>query len=780
VIINTESSANANDIQDVAEWLEVSSIPLSDRRKRQLGWLIVLSDRTEQWRMEQALREQNTYLEQEISDRQRAEEAYLNLVDYSLQGLAIFQDERFVFANAAMTDMLGYTVEELLALEPGMVWQLIHPDDRALVAHYTQTRNAGLPAPTRYEVRLLHKAGAVRWAEVFVAPITFLGRSAYQIAYIDITERKQAEEALRKLQQAIEQSPSSIMITDRDAHIEYVNPRFTSLTGYTLDEVRGTTPRMLKTAHTATTVYQDLWATILAGNEWRGEFCNRTKTGDIYWEWASIAPIVDAAGQITHFVAVKEDITERKRTQAQLQQQQQALAMFRERERLARELHDTVGQVLGYVQAQLHVLRDLLHRGELTEADLILERLTTVAHETHGDMRAFIVGVQTGDTLKQGFVPSVERYLERYEQIYGIQTTLTVAPNLVDHPFAPVVEAHLVRIIQEALSNTRKHAEASQIDVTFEQYADQMRLVIADNGRGFDPSALPADTAQGFGLQSMQERVREIEGIFRIETPSGGGTHVIVHVPLQNLDAPRIKGLRVLLVDDQQLFLEGIQNMLTSRGIPVVGTARNGQEALEQARCLRPDVILMDVDMPVCDGLEATRRIKAELPDIQIVMLTVSADDDTLFEAIKGGAVGYLLKNLDVRDFFALLAGLERGEVVLAPEMAQKLVREFARPYQPATAAPTETKASAATEPTAPRTHAPDAVTQLTEREFEVLGLVAQGHTYRAVGERMGYSERTIKTVMSSILKKLHLKNRAAAVAYARKLGLASEGSDQD
>ena len=132
------------------------------------------------------------------------------------------------------------------------------------------------------------------------------------VVFRDISERKQAQAQLQKLSSAVDQSPSSVMITDVDGRIEYVNPKFTQLTGYTWEEIIGRNPRVLKSGDQPPEFYEDLWKTITSGREWHGEFCNRKKNGDIYWELASISPIHDADGQISHFVAVKEDITERR------------------------------------------------------------------------------------------------------------------------------------------------------------------------------------------------------------------------------------------------------------------------------------------------------------------------------------------------------------------------------------------------------------------------------------------------------------------------------------
>ena len=137
--------------------------------------------------------------------------------------------------------------------------------------------------------------------------------------------------------------------------------------------------------------------------------------------------------------------------------------------------------------------------------------------------------------------------------------------------------------------------------------------------------------------------------------------------------------MKVLLVDDHPLFLDGLKNLLTTRGVQVVGCARDGLEGLDKARTLHPDVILMDIHMPRLDGLATLRLIKAELPEIRIVTLTMLAEDEDLFEAIKSGACGYLLKTQDTDEFFALLQDVARGEVALSPGLAARILSEFGR-----------------------------------------------------------------------------------------------------
>ncbi|HIC88981.1 MAG TPA: response regulator transcription factor [Anaerolineae bacterium] len=210
--------------------------------------------------------------------------------------------------------------------------------------------------------------------------------------------------------------------------------------------------------------------------------------------------------------------------------------------------------------------------------------------------------------------------------------------------------------------------------------------------------------------------------------------------------------IRILLVDDHTLFRRGLASLLAGRpNLEVVGEASDGDEALEQARRLMPDVILMDVGMPHCDGLEATRRIMSEMPYVKIVMLTVSDDDRTLFEAIKSGAQGYLLKNLEPDELFEMLEGVSRGEAPIARTTASRILREFSRQV---------------------RGEPHPSLTDLSEREQEILQLVARGLSNKEIAVALSITEHTVKNHLRNILDKLHLQNRVQAAVFAARAGI--------
>lgn len=211
--------------------------------------------------------------------------------------------------------------------------------------------------------------------------------------------------------------------------------------------------------------------------------------------------------------------------------------------------------------------------------------------------------------------------------------------------------------------------------------------------------------------------------------------------------------IRVLLVDDHVLFRRGLAGCLAEAGdFEVVGEAEDGQQAVELCKELMPDLILMDVLMPKCGGLEATRHIKEENPGVKIVMLTVSEEDHNVFEAIKNGAEGYLIKDVKPADLRRMLRGIWAGEAPISPCTATRILREFARRVRPeADGAP---------------------VGRLTPREREVLELVTAGQANKEIAAALCVSEHTVKKHMRNILEKLHLQNRVEVAVYALQQGM--------
>jgi PAS domain S-box-containing protein len=245
------------------------------------------------------------------------------------------------------------------------------------------------------------------------------------------------------------------------------------------------------------------------------------------------SPLTDRRGSQLGRVVVLHDITEVKQARDRFLEQQRALATLQERERVARELHDSLGQVLGYVKMQAQAARGLLAQNQSAEADRYLAQLVAVAQDAHADVREYILGARADISAEAGFILALTQYLQRFSENCGIAAELSAPPELSDGAFEPMVEAQLLRIIQEALTNVRKHAQARHVHIGLSVSDSRAEVIVRDDGAGFDPEVLETAEGQRFGLGFMQERAAEVGGSVRIHSAPGVGTQVIIGVPLR-------------------------------------------------------------------------------------------------------------------------------------------------------------------------------------------------------------------------------------------------------
>ena len=596
------------------------------------------------------------------------------------------------------------------------------------------------------------------WFYYDLTPVAIAGATIFT----SLVFRFRAQEAVPVPRNAVmEKMTGAVLILDNHNRIMDLNPAAEAFFG-------------LKAAKVAGCVFEEIlrgWPELAAAGRDRSvsyrEFSRDGRHYEIY-----ISGLNDgrkAAG----LLVVIQDVTAQKAAEAQLIQQQQALLVLRERERLARELHDSLGQVLGYTNIQIQTIREILKSNRIPEADRSLARLSQVIMEANTEVREFIYEVKTTLLFKEGFFAALQQYLTHFEENFQIRTETQNPDGLTDAELDLPVGVQLFRIIQEDLENVRKHARAGKVTITFRKQDRQIRVSVADDGVGFDPEKLAAGQSS-FGLEVMRERAGQIGGAIRIESEPGQGTKVTVTIPgytgPDQISTPAGPGvgtretdpkIRVLLVDDHVLFMEGLQNLISSKGFEVIGTAKDGLEALEKARLLHPEMVLMDLQMPRCNGLTATRLIKTEMPEIKIIILTMSDREQDLWEAIKNGASGYLLKGLRAEELIGQLSGLASGATIISPELAAQVLEEFSWEER-------ETAAVAEPTPVEPEY-------ALSQRQIKILALIAEGYTYKEVASKLFVSERTIKYQMADILKQLQLKTRRQAIAYARKAGLGKE-----
>lgn len=451
---------------------------------------------------------------------------------------------------------------------------------------------------------------------------------------------------------------------------------------------------------------------------------------------------------------LQEEVFQREAIQGELLQQHRKSAIAEERERMSRDLHDGFGQLLAYINVQAQAAQTLVEENRPQAALANLRLLIQATQTSNHELRHYIFGLRESLKSTANFSDVVQEYLDAFTQAWGVYSRL-IRPKQREISLPDSVSDQLLYILQEALINIRKHSHASLVEVTIIFQENAVEMVVSDDGIGFDRQRTPRFPKEHFGLGIMHERARQIGGNLEIRSSPGLGTRISIRVHLTSLHPTistiaSMKGLRVLLVDDQPLFLEGMKNLLLARGLVVVGMANDGLQAYEQAALLHPDLVIMDVNMPVCNGIEATRMIKADFPDMQVILLSAFEEDGDILQAMKYGASGYLPKSLDIEQIFEMVLKSLNGDVQMPPLLAARMLQEL-----------NESLAKQGQQ----KTSMPD----LTDRQWDVLRLVASGKTYKEVGLQLSLTERAIKYHMEQILARLQLETRRDAVNFMRR-----------
>jgi PAS domain S-box-containing protein len=355
-----------------------------------------------------------------------------------------------------------------------------------------------------------------------------------------IVMRSQKE--LQKLSRAVQQSPASIVITDTAGTIEYVNPKYCEVSGYSENELFGKNSRILKSGHQSQEFYQDLWETITSGREWRGELQNRKKNGELFWEYASISPVLNETGKITSFVGVKEDITRQKKAQdeasrllsdnrrlsRQLMQSQED-----ERRYIARELHDELGQSLTAIDTVSRLISlNSSDEGVIDKAN----EIASITSELFKDVRSMLITIRPPMLDSVGLSAALENMTAQWKASADISCTLNIADNLDDFP--DIVNIVIYRVLQECLTNISRHAMADRVEITLSTFARQsesdlsegvLQLDIRDNGKGVN---LEEPNVMGLGMVGIRERVHALGGSCAFNSLPGQGMHISITIPI--------------------------------------------------------------------------------------------------------------------------------------------------------------------------------------------------------------------------------------------------------
>ncbi len=439
-------------------------------------------------------------------------------------------------ANNAAAVFYGYKVSALKKMNVAEI-NLLTPEEVKV-----ERLKAKANKQNHFEFKHRKADGSAVDVEVFSSEV-FIGNKSYLHSIIhDITEKKKAEAKLKLLSRAVEASSVSVVITDADGNINYVNPYFSIVSQYSADEVLGRNPRVLKSGKHSNTFYKQLWDTLLSGNEWTGVFQNRKKNGELHWEQAVISPIVNTDGVITNFVAIKDDITSRIEAEDELKKTMQQFKRFathlqnvREEEKilLAREIHDDLGQLLVALKMNSGTARKTLGDGNQIDKDKLNNLMTSqveMIDKAIVSARSIMNGLRPVKLDMLGFTEAAKEYILDFASRYSIECEHNFGEESIKLDQDTTLA--LYRILQETLMNIAKHAKASKVKINYLQIKEDIHFEITDDGVGFEPGKSGRDDS--YGLLGLNERVAILGGKISIDSVKGKGTKVHVVFPVVN------------------------------------------------------------------------------------------------------------------------------------------------------------------------------------------------------------------------------------------------------
>ncbi len=492
--------------------------------------------------------------------------------------------------------------------------------------------------------------------------------------------RKKDEQLISLLGKSTEQSPVSIIITNRQGDIEYVNPKFCKVTGYTFEEAIGNNPRILNSGHQKTEVYDDLWDKLNSGNQWFGELHNRRKNGELFWENISISPLTNQAGEITHFVAVKEDITEKKAlfeelviTKEKAQESDQLKTAFLNN--ISHEIRTPFNGILGFLS--LINEKDITTEEREQYIDIInmsAERLLNTINDI-----VEISTIQAHQTKVVKAISYISNLTERLFEKHKTEAEKKGLKLILNHQFLNhdgcfyTDEGKLFSVLTNLLNNAIKFTKSGSVVFGYEKSGDNVRFYVKDTGVGIqshkkqtiferfmqgDVSNTREFEGSGLGLSIAKAYVELLEGTIWLESEPGKGTVFYVEIPFQAVifkKANNLTGISSPSNDDQQkpviLFAEDddinfdFTNVLLRMANYTVIRAHTGAEAIRFCRN-HPEIslILMDIKMPDTNGYVATSEIRIFNPDVPIIAVTAYSQPGDEKRALEAGCNSMLTK----------------------------------------------------------------------------------------------------------------------------------------
>ena len=441
-----------------------------------------------------------------------ADQRYKDIIEHLPYAIYIYFEDKFVYSNTAGLKLLGFENND--ELYGKSVWDIVHKDYHGFISEKNSRVENGIDYIPFYENKLIRKDGKVISVEAFSIPFKIKDKIAIQVFAKDITDRKLAEETVRKLSRAVEQSSASIVITDLNGDIEYVNPKFCEVTGYSIEEVVGNNPRVLKSGEGTSDMYQNLWSTISQGKEWSGIFYNKRKDGSFFWESALISPIKNESGNITHYLGIKEDITEQKLKDEKLQ------SSLKEKELMLREIHHRV-------KNNLQIISSLLKLQATYITDPIALEYFRVSQDRVKSMALIHQQLYRSTDLSSiDFGDYLRNLTTHLFQAYGANEkniVLNIEANNIFIGIDSAIPCGL--LINELISNSLKHAfpgsKRGKILIKMESIGDnRFVLTVSDDGIGF-PEDLDFKNTKSLGMQLVITLTEQIDATIELIRDKG-------------------------------------------------------------------------------------------------------------------------------------------------------------------------------------------------------------------------------------------------------------------
>ncbi|MEJ2614661.1 MAG: PAS domain S-box protein [Ignavibacteriaceae bacterium] len=646
----------------------------------------------------------------DITDRKKAEEAlklsenkFSSAFHISPDAVNInrLSDGRFIDINQGFTKIMGYSREDVMgktSLEKN-IW--VNAEDRdELVKGLLHNGEV-----TNLEAQFRSKSGQIYTGLMSAKQLTINNERYILSITRDITERKKTEEQINKLSRGVEQSPAAIIITDTKGFIEYVNPKFSEITGYSYDEAIGKKPSILKSGYSSTEDYEILWENITNKKEWRGDFLNKKKNGELFWESALISPIINNKGEITNFIAVKEDITEKKKiTDELINAKEKAEEMNRIKSyfysNISHELRTPFVGIMGFAE----LLREQLEDPEQKEmAEVILnsssrltETLNKILDITKLEFNKAEINLQKVDV-----VSLIKRVQVLYSKTALKFNTEIRTSHSADHIYIKTDENLLQEILNNLVNNAVKYTKNGLIEIisnTFEKENKKiLRIYVKDNGIGIPKEKQDliwmefrqasegfnrSSEGTGLGLSITKRYTELLKGKIYMESKPGEGSVFTIEIPfweeiieenvsvpepvytIESEQAPVKEKHKVLYVEDDDISRNFLNRILS--GSYATEVVSNASEALIKIKHNKYSLLLIDINLGSgIDGIELTRQIRKyeEYKSVPIVAVTAFASADDKRKFLERGFSYYISKPFSSGELLDLLKNILKEEI---------------------------------------------------------------------------------------------------------------------